>query len=155
MRIKKVKITAENKISLVYEQKTRIGGWDEYSMTCSEAGRPEFYKAINDMAPHVIEMCELPADYVSKITVRGVSFSYGGDTEVMGATISAAMELKNSYPKLNINTPHKASAMYSEAPDDEKQLLSSDCIDCLEALQAECRAYIKGERAQTKLFGAA
>ena len=114
MRIKRVKITAENKILMVYEQPTRFGGWDEYSMTCSETARPEFYKAFEALAPEVVDMCELPDEYLPRIKIRGVSFSYGGEKEIMGATICASMDLKRSYPKLNINTPHKASAMYSE-----------------------------------------
>ena len=152
MRIKKAKVTKENKVLMVYEQHSKTGGWDEYSFTCSEEARPDFYKAMDILKADVIEMCELPESYLERIRVRGVSFSYGGENDVMGATISAAMELKDSYPNLNINTPHKASQMYSEVPDDDKQLLSSDCIQRLEDLQTECRAYIKGERAQTKLF---
>lgn len=154
MRIRKVKITKENKVSMVYEKQTRNGGWDEYSLTCSEEARPEFYQSIEKLAPHVIEMCELPKAYLERIKVRGVSFSWSGEKErVMGATISAAMELKDSHPNLNINTPHKAEAMYNEnTPDDEKQLLSSDCVDVLEYLQTECRAYINGERAQASIF---
>lgn len=152
MRIKKAKVTKENKVLLVYEQRSKTGGWDEYSLTCSEEAKPSFYRAMDDLKVDVIEMCELPESYLERIKVRGVSFSYGGECDVMGATISAAMELKDSYPNLNINTPHKASQMYSEAPPDEMQLLSSDCIGRLDDLKTECQAYIKGERAQTKLF---
>ena len=155
MRIKKVKITTENKIQMTYEQKTRMGGWDEYSFTCSEKARPEFYDVMGGVAPHVIEMCELPESYLERITVRGVSFSYGGPGEVMGATISAAMKLDKSYQALNINTPHKASEMYNDGPVDEMQLLSDDCIKALEALQEECKAYISGDRAQVNLFSVA
>ena len=154
MRIKKVKLTNEKKVSIIYEKPNKIGGYDEYSMTCLETARPEFYKAFEALAPEVVDMCELPDEYLPRIKVRGVSFSYGGEKEIMGATISASMELRRSYPRLNINTPHKASAMYSEGtPDDDMQLLSADCIETMDALQAECRAYIKGERAQAKLFG--
>jgi hypothetical protein len=153
VRIKKVKVTSENKITMVYEKRSKGGYWDEYSFTCSEDARPEFYTSLKKLAPHVIYLCELPESYLPRITVRGVSFSYGGENEVMGATISAAMELKNSYPNLNLNTPHKASEMYNEnTPDDEMQLLSSDCISDLENLQSECVAYINGERAQESLF---
>lgn len=153
MRIKKVKVTSENKISMVYEQISKTGAWDEFSFTCSEDARPAFYAALKKLATHVIEMCELPESYSDRITVRGVSFSYGGENEVMGATISAGMELKYSHPNLNLNTPHKASAMYNEnTPDDEMQLLSGDCVDDLENLQKECEAYIKGDRAQESLF---
>lgn len=71
MRIRKVRITKENKVSMVYEKKTRNGGWDEYSLTCSEEARPGFYKAIENLAPHVVEICELPKDYLKRIRVRG------------------------------------------------------------------------------------
>ncbi|MCG8400025.1 MAG: hypothetical protein MJA84_00340 [Firmicutes bacterium] len=153
MRIKKVKITAAGKIMIVYEKRSQ-GAWDEYSLSCSEAARPEFYAALGTLAPHVVEMCELPKNYVEKIKVRGVSFSYGGEKEVMGATISASMELRDSYPDLNLNTPHKASEMYSDSPPDEKQLLTDRCTDDLEYVQDECQVYIRGDRAQGTLkFG--
>lgn len=155
MRIKKVKITKEEKIYMVYEQMSKNGFQDEYSFTCSEPARPEFYKAINNLTKYVIEMCELPEDYAERIIVKGVSYSYGGEAEVMGATISAQMILYESNQNLNINTPHKASDSYSEAPADEKQLLTSDCIEALEELQRECKLYIKGERAQGNLFNIA
>ena len=151
MRIKKTKITKYNQIHMIYTQGTY--NQDEYSFTCSEKARPEFYKAMSALAEHVIEMCELPESYLGRITVRGVSYSYGGEAEVMGAVISASMELKESYQPLNLTTPHKASAMYNpETPDDEMQLLTGDCIEALEALQQECEAYVRGDRAQGSLF---
>ena len=156
MRIKKAKVTNERKVLINYEKQSKNGLWDEYSMTCSEQARPGFYGALDTLKIHVIEMCELPEDYLDRIKVKGVSFSYSGERDVMGATISAQMELKDSYPDLNINTPHKASEMYNEGNEpDDKQLLSDDCLDALEHLQAECEAYINGERAQTSLFNVA
>lgn len=151
-RIKKAKVTTEGKIALVFDQKAKEGGWDEYSMTCSELPRPEFHTAMQALAVHVVEMCELPEEYLERIKVRGVSFSYGGEAEVMGATISAEMLLNMSTVNLNLNTPHKASDFYSENGGDERQLLSGDCVDALLALQRECEEYIKGNRAQTNLF---
>ncbi|MCK9326537.1 MAG: hypothetical protein M0P69_13685 [Bacteroidales bacterium] len=157
MRIKKVKLTKERKILINYDAQSKNGLWDEYSMTCSEQARPEFYAAMEALGAHVVEMCELPENYLAKIKVKGVSFSYAGEKEgVMGATISAQMELKNSHPDLNLNTPHKAEAMYNEnTPDDDKQLLSGDCVEALESLQEECKAYISGDRAQEALFNVA
>lgn len=151
-RIKKVKITTDKKITMVYEQQSRTGYWDEYSFTCSEEARPDFYESMKQLAPDVVDMCEFPEDYIDRIEVRGVSFSYGGENEVMGATISAQMKLNKSNCNLNLNTPHKASDSYSEAPADDKQLLSEECISSLNVLQTECRKYIEGERAQGRLF---
>ena len=146
-----MKITKYNQIHMVYEQGP--GNGDKYSLTCREKARPEFYEALTAMAEHVLDMCELPESYLDRIQVRGVSYSYGGDNDTMGAVISASMDLEKSYQALNLVTPHKASAMYCpDTPDDEMQLLTGDCIDALEALMAECERYIQGDRAQGKLF---
>jgi len=157
MKIKKVKATKENKIFINYEQRSKDPTkWDEFQFTCSEEARPEFYTALEDLAEFVIEMCELPVTYQERIKVRGVSFSYGGDADVMGATISAAMKLYDSYNDLNINTPHKAECMYNEnTPNDDMQLLSYECVEALNKLKIECEAYIKGDRAQGTLFDVA
>ena len=152
-RIKKVKLTKDEKIHIVFEKRAKNReGWDEYSITCSDQPRPEFYIGIQGLAIHVAEMCELPEDYVDRIQVRGVSFSYGGEKEVMGATITAQMELHNSNCPLNLNTPHKASESYSDTPADPVQLLTDECVDALFVLCNECDLYIGGERAQGQLF---
>lgn len=155
IRMKKVKVTKDDKIMMMYEKLVR-GNWDEYQFTSSERAKPDFYNAIKKLAPHVIELCELPEDYLDRIMVRGVSFSYGGMEEVMGATISAAMKLDRSNCDLNLNTPHKPSAPYNpeqEEPMDD-QCLSDQCIACLENLCFEAEDYIDGDRAQINLFAA-
>jgi len=71
----------------------------------------------------------------------------------MGAVISASMKLEESYQALNLVTPHKAAEMYCpDTPDDEKQLLSGDCVEALLELKTECEKYIQGDRAQGSLF---
>ena len=152
MRIKKIKVTSDKKVSVGYEKISKTGVWDEYTFTCSEAPRPELLTALSKLAPHVIKMCELPESYITKIDVRSVSFSYGGEKEVMGATITSQMKLENSCSNLNLNTPYKASGSYSDVPADEKQLLTNNCIDDLDRLCEEVELYINGERAQGKLF---
>lgn len=154
MRILKVKVTKDNKIMMVWEEPTKQGTYDKYQMTCSDEARPEFYVKLQALGVHALEMLELPENYLSRIKVKGVSFSYGGEKEVMGATIITSMELMNSNCDLNLNTPHKASEPYSDGPADEKQLLTADCVMTLLELIEECKAYISGDRAQGKLFAA-
>lgn len=151
-RIKKVKVTKANKVEIEYERSAKSGGWDQYSLSCSDEAKPSFYACFETLKSHVMAMCELPESYVDKITVRGVTFSYGGEAEIMGATLVASMELEESNCPLNLVTPHKASGSYSESPADPKALLDYDCIEVLETLQAECEAYINGDRAQGRLF---
>jgi len=152
IRIQKAKITAENRIEIKYQQKNQTGGWNEFSLSCIEQAEPEFYTALSALAADVVEMCEQPESYIDRIKVRGVSYSYGGDAEVMGATISAGMTLLNSNCPLNMNTPHKASDSYNDGPADEKQLLSGDCFDRLRSLHSLAERYVKGTRAQGDLF---
>ena len=73
IHIKKTKVTKDGKISMIWEQQTPKGSWDEYSFTCSEEPRPEFHQALKDLGQDVITMCELPESYLDRITVKGVS----------------------------------------------------------------------------------
>lgn len=152
-RITKVKNNLKTgKIHIEYE-KEGVNGWDEYSLNCSDKAAPQFYSALSCLNEDVVEMCELPSDYINKINVSGVSYSYGGDKEVMGATIIATMILKKSNCDLNINTPHKASDSYSDTPADVAQLLTDDCVDRLNTLRDECIRYVDGDRAQMRIAG--
>jgi hypothetical protein len=152
--MKKIKVTKEGKIFLIWEREIQSGSYDEYSMQCSDQARPEFYSAMIALYKHVIDMCELPDSYLERITTKSVSFSYGGDTQIMGATISASMKLENSPAGLNLNTPHKACDSYNpEQPvEDPALLLSEECIEDLDTLTEEAEAYINGDRAQMNLF---
>jgi hypothetical protein len=141
MRIKKAKVTGEGRIVMIWEETNKKGGWDEYQLNCRDNARPSFYLRLQDLAQHVVEICELSVD-LKRINVKGVSVSYGGDKEVMGATNC----------NLNLNTPHKASDSYSDAPADPMQLLSDDCIEALQEFYEECYAYISGDREQGQLF---
>jgi hypothetical protein len=151
MRIKKAKVTGEGRIVMIWEEANIKGGWDEYQLNCRDNARPTFYTRLQDLAQHVIEICELPVE-LNRVNVKGVSVSYGGDKEVMGATITAEYKLENSVCGLNLNTPHKASESYSDAPADPMQLLSDDCIEALEDFYDECYAYISGDRERMSLF---
>lgn len=152
-RIKKIKFTPTDKISIQYEKRNpKISTWDEYSMTCADLPRPQLRIAMQNLRTYVIEMCELPKNYLDRITVTGVSFSYGGEKEVMGATITSQMKLSFSNCGLNLNTPHKASESYTDYEADPKQLLSCECIVALDELCDEVIKYINGERAQVSMF---
>lgn len=152
MRICKVRITKEERISMVYEESNIKADYDEFSFTCADEAMPTFYDALCALAEHVVDMCELPSSYIERIRVRGVTFAYSGDNETMGASISAQLLLDKSNCDLNLNTPFKAEDSYSDSPADPMQLLSPPCIKALYTLMDECKLYIRGERAQCDLF---
>lgn len=150
-RVNKIKINKDNKVMITWEKKMGES-YDEYSLNCSEPARPELYAAIQNLAIHVIEMCELPEEYISRIKVKGVSFSYSEKKETMGAVITAIMDLKYSFQPLNLNTPHKTVDFPNDGNGAEEMLLSGKCIDVLDTVVKEAFKYIDGDRAQQKLF---
>jgi len=151
LRFKKIKATKEGKIQMEYEVKSEKGGWDEFSFSCAEEPKPSFTAALADLARDALEMCELPDAYLDRLRVSGVSLSYGGENETMGAVIIASMLLHRSNTNLNLNTPHKTETFYGETGD-ENQLLSETCVNRLNRLIDEAEDYVKGIRAQGNLF---
>jgi hypothetical protein len=152
IRITKVKVTVDKKVHIEYEQRNARGSWDEFALTCEEEALPSFYMAMASLSVHVVEICEMDSSFtVDRVKVRGVSFAYSGEKEVMGATISAGIELRKSYGQVNINTPFKASGSYGDGDPDPKAVLPDVCVEKLTTLQIEAIQYINGERAQQKL----
>jgi len=151
MRFNKIKMTKEGKIQMEYEVENSKGGRDEFSFSCSEEPKPAFALALNDLAQDILSMCELPADYLQRIRVSGISLSYGGENETMGAILIGQMILHKSNIALNLNTPHKIEEFYGETGD-ESQLLDPNCVARIEVLISEAEDYVKGIRAQANLF---
>lgn len=153
MRFRKVKLTKDKKVHVIYEKSYKNECWDEYSFTCSDAPAPEFEKAMAALAPFVIEMCELNPKHQSRISVRSVSASYAGENDVLGIVISAQKGLEHSNSPLNINTPYKIQEPYKEgAEGDQLQLMPPNCSECIQELFDQAEKYIKGHRLQTDLF---
>lgn len=153
IRFKKIKKTSDDKIHIEYEKKNELGGWDEYSMKSAEEPHPSFERALDDLAPHVETVCEMPeGDYQAhSYKVRGVSFSYGGQLDTKGVTITAARTLLHSNSPLVLNTPHMIEEPYGEGSD-ETQVMSSDMLIDIGRLENEARDYMDGKRAQMDMF---
>nr|DAZ68639.1 MAG TPA: hypothetical protein [Caudoviricetes sp.] len=150
-RIRKVKADKHGKIIIDWEVYVR-GNWDEYHMKCSDLPRPEFYSALMNLRQDVLTLLEYPENWLDKITVRGVSYSYSDDG-VEGAVITAQRDLEYSTAPENCNTPHKPYEMYNEDGEDPEGiiLMPPEIIDRLDVLEDEAQKYIDGDRAQGTL----
>ena len=146
MRITKVKDDTD-KVVIQYEHEAPNGRRDKHTLECAEAPTPELRDALQALAPHVVDICELPEEYANRLSIRGVAFSYGGELETMGATITALAKLATSNAPLVLNTPHKPSDSYAEGGD-TTMCLSSDCITALTVLQEQAIGYVNGNRTQ-------
>jgi hypothetical protein len=149
MRFKKIKVTSKGKVRLDYELKVE-DSYDEISFTKSDKAKPSFHVALQALVEDVVDMCEMPG-FADRIIVTGVSFSYAGENEVMGVTLTGQMHLERSMVQLNLNTPYKIEEYYAE-DGDPKSLLSKGCLSRLKTLASEAEDYVRGLRAQTELF---
>jgi hypothetical protein len=151
MRILKVKFQEKDaRVHIEYQEEKHKGKWDDHSLNCHDPAKPSFHTALQDLLLYGAAICELPDSYKERMKVSSVSFSYGGDAEVMGATITMMKELRSSNAPLVINTPHKPESSYTE-DGDESNCLPTQCVHALYTLQEEAIGYIRGDRSQLEL----
>jgi hypothetical protein len=155
MTITKIKYNGK-KVQINYEKP--VAGDrepDEYSLSCSEAPRPEFVAALGDLVPFAREVCELLPDDPARWRVRGVSLSYAGEEDTMGACLCCERHLFQSNVALYFNTPIKIEEYYTGGREkgDSKQLMPEDMVTAVHTLIREAEAYINGQRAQTRIEG--
>lgn len=149
-RVTKIKVSKDGWIQVNYEE-LRNQKWDQISLKCHDQARVEFYQALDQLKPCVLEICELkdawPED--DTLTISGISYSY--TNEILGATITALKSLDASNSPLVINTPFKTAVPYSESGDWEV-CFTEEQTAALETMAEEALKYAEGERAQKSLF---
>lgn len=150
--ITKVKY-AKGRVQIDFQKTSaETGTADEYTIKCCDEPAASFGKALNALAIHVAEICEMPdpAAWADDLTVRGASFSWTND--VMGAVITALKSLEHARSPMTVNTPHKPEVPYSQGdPDAEDFCLTGGCAKALHTLLKEAGKYLDGRRAQMAL----
>lgn len=142
----------KERVSLSYQVVNGTEEPDEYTVSTRQPAHPDLLARLQDLAPHVLELCELDGVEASEVEVRSVSFSWAHD--VMGVTITGLRRLKRSPAPLVLNTPHKARDHYGEEGDDS-QLLGDEAVMAISKLIGEANLFLdgkRGERAQGDLF---
>jgi hypothetical protein len=148
MRITKAKYDG-SKVRIEYEKQRPDGQYDEFTLSSLDGPAQPFVDALNALAMDVVGICELHADSLDRLTVRGVSFTYTND--IMGACITALKKLYTSNAPLVLNTPHLPEEAYGEG-DTSSPLLDTATVDRLHELALAAERYVDGERAQGDLF---
>ena len=149
MRIRKIK-RGSSFVEVHYDREGKDGAWDEYSIKCTEAPRPELDQALARLAGHVGDICELPSAYVNGLRVTGLSLSYQDDTGNWGAVITALKALRKANSPLVINTPHLPSEPYSASNPSEPRLSGDQVRDIGTAMEC-AEHYVQGDRLQGQL----
>lgn len=155
-QITKIKLGKDSKVHIEYQVPRTVEtgqDFDQFTLNCVDKPLPALELAMLNLRKHVLDICEMPIDdtEVMKVKVKGVSFSYSGDDDIMGATITASKTLARSNAPLMINTPHKFDQTHNENQSTE-MLLSDDCISVLVELLEQAEKYLDGERAQLEMF---
>jgi hypothetical protein len=146
MEIQINKIKYERKVGQVSVEYDQICGdkADDIKIVLKSYDKPlpEFIDKLNELAPFVEKICELPEGYCSCAEIRGVSLSHTND--VLGAVITALIPIESANSPVVINTPHLPSEQYSESG--QSPLLSPKCVFAIKGLIYEAERYINGER---------
>lgn len=121
-------------------------------LTSTDDPRPEFLHALKAMTAHVLDLCELPADYADGESLRISSVTItDSDVLGMGCVVTALKTLSGCPSPLVLNTPHlSVNGSHDDAP-----TLRYATIQALETLIAEAGKYRDGQRAQLGLFAEA
>ena len=151
-RIRKVKLFEKGeKIEIHYETLVNEN-WDLYTMICNQRARPEFYDAMQELAPHACELLDLPEMWGNGVRITGITLSYGGENETMGAVMSGQKSLVRSSAPFCFNTPHLPAESYSGDEESDSPRLEIGTVDAINALCDEAWLYVQGSREQMGLF---
>jgi len=140
----------EKKVEIHFER-MRLGETDEFALKCSDAPLIDFTQALDALAEHIVTMIGVPRTWKLGLKVRGVTFSYAGENDTMGAVITALKTLETTLGPLVVNTPHATVEPYN-AEGDPSRCLTADCVKALRALETQAWRYVDGIRVQGDIF---
>lgn len=140
----------DGKIDIAYKKKEDNNDV-VFIATFREQVSPGFYDALHNLAPSVCQILELPVSEQPKLVPYGVSFKYANDG-AMSAVISAKLLLPAKDTCVSINTP-RMKCPQDEVDAQESTALTKDTVQALWNVESEAQKYLRGDRAQMKLFG--
>jgi hypothetical protein len=141
----------EDEVFVCYDLSIRPGIWAKIPYKTNDAAAPSFYRAMQGLAPVVVELCDLPPEWVKEIKVTGLSMTHSEDG-VMTASISVERVLGDGRSRMEFTTPKRADAPMNGSLD-YSSCLSDAAVAAIDAACHEAEAFIDGERAQMTLAG--
>lgn len=104
-----------------------------------------FTQALEDLTDCIAKIFQFSPKYAESLEARGISLSYQGADERMGAVFSAVMTRETSSRPFNLHTPLLLEP--SEDGDDDGPVLSPACLKRIDDLVSEAYDYLDGKRA--------
>lgn len=137
--IKIVKVKRSTKKILVEFLK----GDDEGSVNSPDNPLPEFFPALDALAPLVTFLCDLPAEYEEGLTVTGLRFTKSGNADAV--LLIAKKKINGNTRPFNIITP---LVLMDQPEEGEAAHLTTEQAILVERVVEEAIKYASGMRSQ-------
>lgn len=146
MLIDSVKLMKDDRVGIAYSKPSGDLMIDS-QLKCPERATPEFYIALRKLEQVVKDICELDTD--KKVSVTGVTYTYIGENQIMGAKIHTKLQIITG-ETIDITTPFRYSEHPTNATPDSK-VMEHKIEEIFVAVSEACKGYIAGKREQTKM----
>lgn len=142
MEIKRVRIK-RRAVVIDYENEG-----EDHSVTSRDNPLPSFVKAVEALAPLVLDVLHLPSEYQHGLKPTGITIVEKQETELV--VVTAQKELTDCNSPFNIATPLRFMA-HPKEEGSYSPPLSERQVALVDAVVKEAKKYVKGDRAQGQL----
>jgi hypothetical protein len=108
-RITSVRIGKSGKVTVGCLVKNSSGHFNKMNFESPESADPNFIEAMQNLAPHLLFICELPEEYEDSVEIRSLRFDYEGENAIMGCAITGIRNIDTSDKPMIIISPYKSS----------------------------------------------
>jgi hypothetical protein len=121
---------------------------ETHSVTSRDNPLPSFVKAVEALAPLVLDICHLPSDYTHGLKPTGLTLVEKQETQMV--VVVAQKELTDCNSPFNISTPVRFLSVPKEEGSYSPPLKDTQ-VALVDAVISEAKKYVKGDRAQGQL----
>jgi hypothetical protein len=121
---------------------------EEHSVISRDIPLPSFIKAVEALAPLVLDICHLPTDYIHGLKPTGLTLVDKQETQLV--LVTAQKELTDCNSPFNIATPVRFLSLPKEEGSYSPPLKDAQ-VALVEKVISEAKKYVKGDRAQGQL----
>jgi len=139
----------ESKVLLRWEEQ-RLGGREvvKHELESKDKPEPEFFKALEDLRQHALDLMELPTSYGTGFTVSGVSINHEEGDGRVGMVVTCLKAIEQANSPMVLNTPHLRELIDE---DTDVGFIPSDMLGVLQRLIGRAERFLDGHREQVSM----
>lgn len=142
MEIKKVRLK-RRAVVIEYDNAGEV-----HTVTSRDAPLPSFVKAVEALAPLILDICHLPSEYIHGLKPTGLTLVEKQETQMV--VVVGQKELTDCNSPFNISTPVRFLSVPKEEGSYSPPLKESQ-VALVDEVIAQAKKYVKGDRAQGQL----